>query len=161
VEKAKSKVVFPMVAIAEFLVGAELAGVKFLNTLDRKACIHMSDFNRAAAFELAQLDRAALGSRDKKDESEEPWQKIKTDRQIVAIGKALSAELVISNDKNVRNNALRVNIVGMKLQDLELPEAARQLTLVDQIKVIKTAKAKPKPLPLKSAPKAAQPAKSE
>lgn len=130
VEKAKAKVVFPMVAIAEFLVGADLAGIEFLNTLDRKAHIHMADFNRAAAFELAQIDRAAIGSRDKKDESEEPWQKIKTDRQIVAIGKAQGAQLAISNDKNVRNNALRVNIQAMTIQELTLPESARQMHLV-------------------------------
>lgn len=104
--------------------------MEFLNTLDRKACILMADFNRAAAFELAQLDRAALGAGDKKDELEEPWQKIKTDRQIVAIGKANGAALIISNDKSVRNNALRVNMVGMKIQDLELPDSARQMTLV-------------------------------
>lgn len=140
VEKAKAKVVFPMVAVAEFLVGADLAGVDFLNTLDRNAHIQMADFNRAAAFELAQIDRAAIGSGDKKDESEEPWQKIKTDRQIVAIGKAQGAKLVISNDKNVRNNALRVNIQAMKIQELTLPDSARQMHLV--------------PLPTKSNPKA-------
>jgi predicted nucleic acid-binding protein len=144
VEKAKAKVVFPMVAVAEFLVGADLAGVEFLNTLDRKAHILMADFNRAAAFELAQIDRAAIGSGDKKDESEEPWQKIKIDRQIVAIGKAQGAQLVISNDKNVRNNALRVNVQAMKIQDLMLPESARQMNLVPPpIKSIPKEKAKP------------------
>ena len=148
VEKAKAKVVFPMVAIAEFLVGADLAGVEFLNTMDRKAHIHMADFNRAAAFELAQIDRAAIGSGDKKDESEEPWQKIKTDRQIVAIGKAQGAQLVISNDKNVRNNALRVNIQAMKIQDLTLPESARQMHLVPAL-AKGVPKAKPKPTQLK------------
>lgn len=147
VEKAKAKVVLPMVAVAEFLVGADLAGVEFLNTLDRKTHIQMADFNRAAAFELAQIDRAAIGSGDKKDESEEPWQKIKTDRQIVAIGKAQGAQLVISNDKNVRNNALRVNIQAMKIQELTLPESARQMHLVPPpIKSIPKARAKPTPL---------------
>ena len=147
VEKAKAKVVFPMVAVAEFLVGADLAGVAFLNTLDRKTHVQMADFNRAAAFELAQIDRAAIGSGDKKDESEEPWQKIKTDRQIVAIGKAHGAQLVISNDKNVRNNALRVNIQAMKIQELTLPESARQMHLVPPpIKSIPKARVKPRPL---------------
>lgn len=147
VEKSKSKVVFPMVAIAEFLVGADLAGVEFLNTLDRKTHIVMADFNRAAAFELAQLDRAAIGSGNKKDESEEPWQKIKIDRQIVAIGKALGAQLAISNDKNVRNNALRVNIQALTIQDLDLPDSARQMHLVPP--VLPAQKGKKKPFPLK------------
>jgi predicted nucleic acid-binding protein len=145
-EKAKSKVVFPMVAVAEFLVGADLAGVEFLNTLDRKAHIQMADFNRAAAFELAQLDRAAIGSGDKKDESEQPWQKIKTDRQLVATGKSLGAQLVISNDKAVRNNALRINMQAMRIQELELPESAKQMHLVPPIKTIPKSKSKPVPL---------------
>lgn len=145
-EKAKSKIIFPMVAVAEFLVGADLAGIEFLNTLDKKACILMADFNRAAAYELAQIDRAAKGAGDKKDESEEHWQKIKVDRQLVATGKSLGATLIISNDKNVRNNALRIGMEGTSIQDLELPESARQMLLVPAS--IKT-RAKPKAVPLK------------
>lgn len=121
--------------------------MKGLGQVHGKTYIVMADFNRASAFELAQLDRAAMGSGDKKDDSEEPWQKIKTDRQLVAIGKALGAQLVISNDKNVRNNALRVNIQAMTIQDLELPESARQMHLVPPIKAL--AKGKQKRAPLK------------
>lgn len=129
-EKAKSKIVFPMPAIAEFLVGADLAGVEFLNRLDRKTFLIMADFNRAAAFELAQIDRAALNMGDKKDETIASWQKIKVDRQIVAIGKSLGAALVISGDGSVRNNAVRIGMQGMTIQELELPEAAKQQKLV-------------------------------
>ena len=128
-EKAKSKIVFPMPAIAEFLVRADLAGVEFLNRLDKKTFLVMADFNRAAAFELSQIDRAALNLGDKKDETDAPWQKIKVDRQIVAIGKSLGATLVISDDGSVRNNALRVGMQGMTIQELELPEAAKQQKL--------------------------------
>lgn len=128
-EKTKSKIVFPMPAIAEFLVGADLAGVDFLNRLDRKTFFIMADFNRAAAFELAQIDRAAMNVGDKKDETDAPWQKIKVDRQIVAIGKSLGAGLVISGDRSVRNNALRVGMAGKTIQELELPEAAKQQKL--------------------------------
>lgn len=101
----------------------------------------MADFNRAAAYELAQIDRAAKGAGDKKDESEEHWQKIKVDRQLVATGKSLGATLIISNDKNVRNNALRIGMASTRIQDLELPESARQMHLVPP--PIKT-RAKPK-----------------
>lgn len=131
-----------MPAIAEFLVGADLAGVEFLNSLDKKTFLLMADFNRAAAFELAQIDRAALNTGDKKDETLAPWQKIKIDRQIVAIGKSLGATLVISGDGSVRNNALRIGMQGMTIQELELPEAAKQqkLALVP-VKTTRTKKA--------------------
>jgi hypothetical protein len=128
-EKSKSKIVFPMPAIAEFLVRADLAGVDFLNRLEKKTFLVMADFNRTAAFELSQIDRAALNVGDKKDETEAPWQKIKVDRQIVAIGKSLGATLVISGDSSVRNNALRIGMQGMTIQELELPESAKQQKL--------------------------------
>lgn len=150
-EKAKSKIVFPMPAIAEFLVGADLAGVEFLNRLDRKTFLMMADFNRAAAFELAQIDRAARNMGDKKDETSAPWQKIKVDRQIVAIGKSLGAALVISGDGSVRNNALRIGMQGMTIQELELPEAAKQQKLalvpVKKTRTKKPEKATPAKLP--------------
>lgn len=133
-EKLKSKIVVPMPAVAEYLVGADLAGVESMNQLERRSCIVMGDFNRAAAFECAQMDRAALGAGDKKDSTDAPWQKVKIDRQIVAIGKANGATLIISGDTGVRNNALRVGMSGITLQELELPMSARQgkLQLIDR-----------------------------
>lgn len=86
VEKAKGRIVIPMPAAAEYLVGADIAGVETLNRLERKAHILLAPFDRAAAFECAQLDRASIGAGDKRDGSTAPWQKIKIDRQIVAIG---------------------------------------------------------------------------
>ncbi len=145
-EKARSKIVFPMVCIAEFLVGADLAGITFLKTLEKKACIFMADFNMAAAYELSLIDRAAIGAGDKKDESEENWQKIKIDRQLVATGKSLGAQLVISNDRGVRNNALRIGMQALGIQELELRESDRQMQLVPPL--IATIK-KPEPTTLK------------
>lgn len=156
-EKAKSKIIFPMVCIAEFLVGAELAGIEFLKTLEKKSCVVMADFNMTAAYELSLIDRAAMGAGDKKDESEEAWQKIKIDRQLVATGKSLGAKLIISNDKGVRNNALRVGMDAMRIQELELSEIDKQMSLVEPIKTLP--KAKPVQLKVvrpgpRSAPKA-------
>lgn len=153
-EKAKSKIIFPMVCIAEFLVGAELGGIEFLKTLEKKACILMADFNMSAAYELSLIDRAAIGAGDKKDESEENWQKIKIDRQLVATGKSLGAKLIISNDKGVRNNALRIGMEAMRIQELELSETDKQMTLVEPIKT----QPKDKPVHLKSVKPGPRPA---
>lgn len=135
VEKAKSKIVIPMPAVAEYLVRADIAGIETLNKLERKSFIALAPFDRVAAFECAQIDRAALGgSPDKKDGTMVPWQKIKIDRQIVAIGKSLGAGLCISADGGVRNNALRIGIASVTIQELELPESAKQgkLALVER-----------------------------
>lgn len=128
-EKAKSKIVIPMPAVAEYLVLADTAAIETLQKLERKAFILMAPFDRAAAFECAQLDRAALGTSDKKDGILASWQKIKIDRQIVATGKAHGASLVISGDVGVRNNALRVGMFAKDIHELQLPDSARQAKL--------------------------------
>ena len=137
-DNAKSVIVIPMPALAEFLVGADQAGIEVMNKLERKAFVELAPFDRAAAFECAQLDRAAIGGgamaakkgrnngSGKKDGVEAQWQKIKIDRQIVAIAKARGALLIVSRDDGVRSNAMRVGIQALTVQELELPESARQ-----------------------------------
>lgn len=115
-----------MPAVAEYLVGADIAALETFNKLERKAFVVVAPFDRAAAFECAQLDRAAIGGGDKKDGAKAPWQKIKIDRQIVATGKAHGATLIVSGDEGVRNNALRVGMVAKTISELELPIGARQ-----------------------------------
>lgn len=128
-EKSKARIVVPMPAVAEYLVGADAAAIESFNKLERKAHIFVAPFDRVAAFECALLDRAALGGGNKKDEVDAPWQKIKVDRQIIAIGKAHGATLVISRDDGVRKNALRVGISAMTVPELELPASAKQARL--------------------------------
>jgi predicted nucleic acid-binding protein len=126
VEKYKSKIIIPMPAVAEFLVKADHASIESLNKLEKKKYILLAPFDRAAAFECAQLDRAALGTGNKKDGAIEDWQKIKVDRQIVAIGKSQGVSLIITEDNGVKNSALRVGIEAKAINDLELPASARQ-----------------------------------
>jgi predicted nucleic acid-binding protein len=138
VDRAKCQIVIPMPALAEFLVGADSAGLEAINKLERKAYIDLAPFDRAAAFECAQIDRAALGGRTatpklnvkspntKKDGVRASWQQIKIDRQIVAIAKARGAQWILSGDSSVRGNALRVGIQAFTIAELDLPDAARQ-----------------------------------
>ncbi len=138
IEKAKAQIIIPMPALAEFLVRADTAGIETVNKLERKSFIQIAPFDRAAAFECALIDRAALGSgtngeqKDglgkgaKKDGVDAPWQKIKIDRQVVATAKAKGAAWMISADAGVRGNAFRVGMQAFTVDELELPESARQ-----------------------------------
>lgn len=126
IEKSKGRMIIPMPAMAEYLVKADMAGIETIERLERKSCIYVAPFDRMAAFECALMDRAALGGGDKRDGSTDPWQKIKIDRQIVAIGKSLGATLIVSQDESVCKNSLRVGISSCKIQDLPLPENAKQ-----------------------------------
>lgn len=128
-EKNKSKLIIPMPAIAEYLVGADVAALDTLNILEKKSYVYCAPFDRASAYECALLDSAAIGRGDKKDSIEQPWQKIKIDRQIIAIAKANGAKLIISMDAGVQTNAKRVGISTIDIQGLKLPESAKQKVL--------------------------------
>lgn len=129
IDKRRGKVIIPTPAIAEYLVKADQAALEFVGALDRRACIKMADFDLAAAFEAAQMDAASLWRGDKKDGSSEAWQRVKIDRQIVAIAKANGAKLIVSNDKGVCTCAARVGLKGLRIDELAFPDAARQRTL--------------------------------
>jgi hypothetical protein len=58
-----------------------------------------------------------------------PWQKIKIDRQIVAIARATGCELIVSEDQGVRANALRLGLASCTIDALDLPDSARQRPL--------------------------------
>lgn len=120
-EKARGKLFIPMPALAEYLVRAEAASLPLLEHLEKKVFVEPADFDRAAAFECAQMDAAALGRGDKKDGARESWQKVKIDRQIVAIAKARGAGLIVTTDSNVRNNASRIGMSAMSPSELSFP----------------------------------------
>jgi len=136
IEAQKCTLIVPMPALAEYLVGADIAGVESINVLERKTYVFMANFDRAAAFECATLDSAAIGRGDKRDGSEENWQKVKVDRQLIAIGKSNGAQLIISQDKGVRNTALRVGMSCLSIADLPLSQdrAQRKLDLPEPSK---------------------------
>ena len=118
-----------MPVLAEFLVRTDAATAEWLSALERKSAVEIAPFDRMAAFECALLDRAAIGSGDKKDGLDQPWQKIKIDRQIVAIGKARGATPVISDDRGIRNNALRVGMRALTIAELPQSPASAQGTI--------------------------------
>lgn len=129
IDKAKGKVIIPTPAIAEYLVLADKAGLALLEALQKRASVVVASFDIAAAYEASQFDAAALGRRDKRDGSEEPWQRIKIDRQIVAIAKTHGAKLIVSDDSGVRDAAARAGIPSSSVDELPLPDHARQKKL--------------------------------
>jgi predicted nucleic acid-binding protein len=129
VDKAKGRVIIPTPAVAEFLVNADTAGIEVLETLQKRSAVYVASFDLAAAYENSLIDAAAIGRGNKRDGSSEPWQKIKIDRQMVAIAKTHGAKLIISDDEGVRATASRVGIRAIKIDELPLPDHARQAKL--------------------------------
>ena len=130
IEKQGCMLVIPMPVLAEYLVGADQAALKSMQALERKKFVLLANFDRASAYECSQLDRSAKGGRDKKDGNDQNWQKIKIDRQVLAVGKANGATLVISRDKGVRNCADRTGIECLWIDELPLTPEDQQMGLV-------------------------------
>jgi hypothetical protein len=129
VDKEKVTLIVPMPAFAEYLVRADAGTLLAMQAFEKKAFVRLAPFDRAAAFECAKLDRAALNAGDKKDGVKDSWQKVKIDRQIIAIADANGAKLIISGDSSLRAHAARSGIQAMQIKDIPLPEAAKQRVL--------------------------------
>lgn len=129
VAKANGKIVIPMPAFAEYLTGTNEATAGWVSGLDRKKSVQLAPFDRRSAFACATMDRAAIGSGDKKGGRNDSWQLIKIDRQIIAIASVNNAELLVSDDGGLVSTALIAGMQAKKISELPLPDSAKQNSL--------------------------------
>lgn len=127
--KDKQRILIPTPALAEFLVRTNDATTEWLNELEKKSAVEVCAFDRRAAFECAFIERGAHQKGDKKHGSESAYQKVKFDRQIVAIAKSRNARLIVSDDDSLRRGALSVGLQVSKIEELPIPDDARQLQI--------------------------------
>ena len=129
ISKAGGKVIIPTPCLAEFLVATNEATADWLQTLERKRSVVVGPFDRRAAFECALLDRAAISKGDKKGGRQEPWQKIKIDRQIVGVARANNSTTLVTDDDGLRSTALAAGLTVYRLRELDVPDSAKQINL--------------------------------
>jgi len=82
-----------------------------------------------AAIELALMTEKALADGDKRGGSVEPWQKIKLDRQIVAICKVSGVTTLYASDRSLSNFAREAGLQVIEVHELPLPPESPQLTM--------------------------------
>lgn len=127
ISKRHTFVGIPTPALAEFLVRTDGATQGLFAALERKAAIRVLPFDRKAAYECSVLDRTAQSSGDKRGPAKgAPYQKVKIDRQIVAIALANGADAIISGDATLRAIASGAGLKAGTIEDLDLPASARQ-----------------------------------
>ena len=126
VGKAGGRIIIPAPVFAEFLVGINEAASEWINEFDKRRHVLVAPFDRRAAFECSLLDKAALNTGDKKGGRPEPWQRIKVDRQIVAVAKVCQVTTIVTNDGGVRATAMTAGLIVRRLEELPLPDSARQ-----------------------------------
>jgi hypothetical protein len=127
-QKDRRKLIIPTPAAAELLTAIGPTSADYIRIVNRKAVFEVRSFDEVAAIELAFLNRDTFGSLDQKN-GLEPWQKMKVDRQIIAIAKVANCEKILSEDNGLGNRARLCDIEPLKLIDLPIPDSARQHSL--------------------------------
>lgn len=127
-QDAGVRIVIPAPVLSEFLT---MASADYMLQITQSMWFEVAPFDQRAAIESALALRRSLKSgKGKKLGSTSSWQKIKVDRQIVAIAKVYGVTTVYSTDPDVLNLSRESGIEAIHAADLPLPPVAEvQLTL--------------------------------
>jgi predicted nucleic acid-binding protein len=121
--KARTKVLIPTPALAEFLVRAGKARELYLNEITNASSFSIESFDQRAAIECALLLEEAWARGQK---SKVTHTKFKFDWQIVAIAASRNATAIYSDDTDIVSAASRVRIPVHRTDALPIPSSARQ-----------------------------------
>ena len=105
-QRSHERVLVPMPALSELLVRISDPET-FLARLKTEHFYKIADFDEIGAIELAAVARkfGLMGKKRGSASPRTPWQKVKLDRQIVAISKVHKADTIYTCDKQVPNIA--------------------------------------------------------
>jgi predicted nucleic acid-binding protein len=127
-EKSRRKIILPAPACAELLTAIGPTAQQYINTVSRSRLFEVASFDGRCAAELALLNRDTFRLNDKRDKLE-PYQKIKVDRQIIAICKVYGATELYTDDDGLQKRARLCGIVALGIGDIPIPESEKQIKL--------------------------------
>lgn len=128
--EARDTIIVPAPVLAEILVKAGDGAPDVLNGLQGLAKIRIVPFDERAAVETAIMTREALAIGDKRGGSTESWQKVKYDRQIVAIARVHGASRIYADDRGLVGFAKLLGMDVVSSWDLPLVETTEDLFTV-------------------------------
>ena len=128
-KRSGTAVGIPAPAFAEFLVRTDDATTEMLAMFEKKQSVRILPFDKRAAHECALLDRAALLDGDKRAGAKGAWQKVKIDRQIIAIARVHVVRRIITSDASLKSLAARLGIEACSVSELPIPDEAKQRNL--------------------------------
>lgn len=120
-QAAKERILIPTPVLAEVLVQSGPSGIQYVQRLQRSSVFEIAGFDMRAAVELAEMTRQAIATGEKKLGEQAPWQKIKLDRQIVAIARVAGARVLYTDDGPLGRFAQRHKLIVVPLHHLPLP----------------------------------------
>jgi predicted nucleic acid-binding protein len=132
-DAARERIIIPTPALSEFLVLAGSAAPAYLNEIATLGTFDIKPFDTMAATELAAMELLARNKGSKRHplNPETPWQKVKFDRQIVAIAKIHNCHTIYSDDGDVKNIAEEISIKVISCWELDFPIS--KTPLLDQL----------------------------
>jgi predicted nucleic acid-binding protein len=118
------RIIIPTPVLAEVLVLVGSAGPEYVRLLDKSARFEVVPFDVRSAIENAAAVASAIAKGDKRSglDKATPWQKIKIDRQIVAIAKTRNAKAIYSTDSDIATLAREANLKVCHLADIPVPD---------------------------------------
>ena len=132
VTQARGRIILPTPVITEYLVHAGEAGRALLDALRSSKFVEVCAFDHVAADECAAMHRTGIAQGNKRHPLQRgtAWQKVKIDRQIVAIAR-VRGTLLISDDSDIHAIAGELRFPVQTVASLRLPGWAQQMTLED------------------------------
>lgn len=138
---AADTIIIPTPVLAEALVQAEEGGPGILAALGGQARMKVRPFGERAAVETAVMTREAVQVGDKKSGSSAPWQKVKVDRQIIAIARVEGATHIYADDAHLVRFAKTLGMDVFSTWELPTPEPVVDLFTVAGVTVAPDASA--------------------
>jgi hypothetical protein len=127
----RTPIIIPTPALAEcFVITGGSAAAQLHTALRNIPSMRVTDFDLRAAIECASLTSAALArGRKRGSASNQPYQKVKIDRQIVAIAKVAGARTIYTGDGGLADLAKDEGLLTQHFGDLLMPPMAAQGSL--------------------------------
>lgn len=123
--KMKKKIIIPTPVTAEILTAVGPNNADYLRIINRARVFDVKAFDEIAAMELAFLNRDVFNGQDKKS-GVESRQKVKVDRQILAICKVARCDTLYTDDLNLGRRAAMCDIKAIGVAELPIPDSAKQ-----------------------------------
>jgi hypothetical protein len=126
-KESGDKIIVPTPAFAEFLILAGVDGPAYVAAIRDNALFRVLPFDEKSAIENADTELAARASGNKRGSAVgSEWQKVKVDRQIIAVAKVNNASRLYSDDPDVIGLGRDFNLPVVSLADLPLPPAVQE-----------------------------------
>ena len=121
--------IIPTPALSEFLVFAGKSAPDYLLKIRESSFLRIEPFDERAAIELADREISAREKGNKRGSAtSSDWQKVKFDRQIVAVALVHKALTVYSDDPDIAAHGKDCGLTVLALADLPLPPS-KQITI--------------------------------